>query len=61
VAPLIAPNDADLDRDGGNETADLPANPQRVDLEEDGSDLDDIAPPPIGAVDRADAAYDARV
>ncbi len=59
--PFVAPDDADLDRDGGDETADLPANPQHVDLEEDGGDLDDIAPSPIDAVDRAYAAYDARV
>jgi len=53
--------DADLDRDGGDETANLPANPEHVDHEEDCGDLDDIAPPPIDAVERADAAYDARV
>ena len=58
--PFVAPDDADLDRDGGDETADLPANPEHVDHEEDCGDLDDIAPSPIDAVDRADAASDAR-
>ncbi|HKI16017.1 MAG TPA: hypothetical protein VKA12_13620, partial [Roseiarcus sp.] len=58
--PFVAPDDADLDREGGDETADLPANPEHLDHEEDCSGLDDIAPSPIDAVDRADAASDAR-
>ena len=43
-----------------DETADRFASPEDAKLEEDGGDLDDIAPPQIDAVDRADAAYDAR-
>ena len=33
---------------------------EALDHEEDCGDLDDIAPPPIDAVERADAACDAR-
>ena len=59
--PSIAPDDADVDQEEEDETADRFASPEDANLEEDGGDLDDIAPPPIDAVDRADAAYDARV
>ena len=59
--PVIAPDDADVDQEEEDETADSFASAEDANLEEDGGDLDDIAPPPIDAVDRADAAYDARV
>ncbi len=42
--PSIAPDDVDLDRDAGDETADLPASPQHLNPEDRG-DLDDTAPP----------------
>src|SRR5271157_3546575 len=61
VASSVAPDDADVDQEEEDETADRFASPEDANLEEDGGDLDDIAPPPIDAVDRADAAYDARV
>ena len=61
VDPSIAPDDADVDQEEEDETADRFASPEDAKLEEDGGDLDDIAPPQIDAVDRADAAYDARV
>ena len=61
VDPAIAPDDADVDQEEEDETADSFASAEDANLEGDGGDLDDIAPPPIDAVDRADAAYDARV
>ena len=61
VDPSIAPDDADVDQEEEDETADSFASAEDANLEGDGGDLDDIAPPPIDAVDRADAAYDARV
>jgi len=61
VEPSVAPDDADVDQEEDDETADHFASPQHANLEEDGGDLDDIAPPPIDAVYRVDAAYDARV
>ncbi len=60
VEPSIAPDDADVDQEEEDETADSFASAEDANLEGDGGDLDDIAPPPIDAVDRADAAYDAR-
>jgi ParB family chromosome partitioning protein len=52
---------ADVDQEEEDETADSFARVEDANLEGDGDDLDDIAPPPIDAVDRVDAAYDARV
>jgi hypothetical protein len=48
------------DQDEEDETADLPASSQKADFEGGGGDLGDVAPPQIDAVDRADAASDAR-
>ena len=59
--PVIAPDDADVDQEEEDETADSFASAEDANLEGDGGDLDDIAPPSIDAVDRVDAAYDARV
>ena len=58
--PSIAPDDADVDQEEEDETADSFASAEDANLEGDGGDLDDIAPPPIDAVDRVDAAYVAR-
>jgi len=58
--PVIAPDDADDDQEEEDETADCFARAEDANLEGDGGDLDDIAPPPIDAVDRAEAAYVAR-
>jgi ParB family chromosome partitioning protein len=52
---------ADVDQEEEDETADSFARVEDANLEGDGDDLDDIAPPPIDVVDRVDAAYDARV
>ncbi len=60
VEPSIAPDEADVDQEEEDETADSFASAEDANLEGDGGDLDDIAPPPIDTVDRADAAYDAR-
>ncbi|HKN30790.1 MAG TPA: plasmid partitioning protein, partial [Roseiarcus sp.] len=61
VEPSIAPDDADVDQEEEDETAERLASAEDANVEGDGSGLDDIAPPPVDAVDRADAAYDARV
>src|SRR5208283_3571419 len=57
VDSSVAPDDADVDQEEEDETADHFASPQHANLE---GDLDDIAPPSIDAVDRVDAAYDVR-
>jgi ParB family chromosome partitioning protein len=61
VESSIAPDDADVDQEEEDETAHRFASAEDANVEGDGGDLDDIAPPPVDAVDRADAAYDARV
>ena len=61
MEPSVAPDDADVDQEEDDETADHFASPQHANLEEEGGDLDDIAPTSIDAVDRVDAAYDSRV
>ncbi len=58
--PSIAPDDTEVDQEEEDETAECFASPANANLEEHGGDLDDIAPPPIDAADRADAASDAR-
>jgi hypothetical protein len=58
--PSVAPDDADVDHEEEDETADGFASAEDANLEEDGGNLDDIAPPSIDAVDRAEAAYVAR-
>jgi ParB family transcriptional regulator, chromosome partitioning protein len=58
--PSVAPDDADVDQEEEDETADHFASPENANLEEDGGDLDGTVPPSIDAVDRVDAAYDAR-
>src|SRR5271157_261978 len=58
--PSIAPDDTEVDQEEEDETAECFASPEHANLEEHGGDLDDIAPPPIDAADRADAASDAR-
>ena len=60
VEPSIAPDDADVDQEEEDETDHRFASAEETNVEGDGGDLDDIAPP-VDAVDRADAAYDARV
>ena len=66
--PSTTPEDRELSRnDGDDEAADLSADPEETERGENNgddrdvvdSDLDDIAPPPIDATDRADAAYEA--
>src|SRR5208283_1409707 len=51
--PSVAPDDADVDQEEEDETADRFASAEDANLEEDGGNLDDIAPPSIDAVDRA--------
>ena len=58
--PSVAPDDADVDQEEEDETADSFASAEDANLEGDGGNLDDIAPPPVDAVDRTDAVYDAR-
>ena len=59
--PSITPDDTEVDQEEEeDETADCFASPENANLEEHGGDLADIAPPPIDAADRADAASDAR-
>jgi hypothetical protein len=61
VDPSIAPDDADVDQEEEDETTHRFASAEDANVEGDGGDLDDNAPPPVDAVDRADAANDARV
>ena len=68
--PSATPDDRELSRDDGDEEAvDLSAGPEETDLDEDSgddrgavdSDHDDFDPLDREAVDRADAAHDARM